>query len=288
MRVTVHIDPKHAHHKEYGDLFIAGLAKHGIKANIQKAFVPTDCNVAVIWSRQKRAQAVIDHQIKTGNQVIVLERGYFGDRLNDQTSISLIGADGNAFFNNENSPSDRFDQHKDLMKPWKPGKKYVMVMGQHPNDHSVESIDERAWVYDQLSALKEAGHKVMYRPHPSDRGSQKVPANVIVDHGDLADSLKDAKCVVTFNSTSGVDALLAGVPVIALDERSMVYSVAGHDLDYIPKKGSIDEPNRVQWMNDLAYCQWTKKEIADGKAFAHLMGIQEDAKEQADQVNQDR
>ena len=288
MRVTVHIDPKHAHHKEYGDLFIAGLAKHGIKAHVQRAFVPTECNIAVIWSRQKRAQAVIDHQIKNGNQVIVLERGYFGDRLNDQTSVSLIGFDGNDFFNNENSPGDRFDQHKDLMKPWKPGKKYVMVMGQHPNDRAVESIDERAWVYDQLVALKDAGHKVMYRPHPSDKGRQRVPANVLVDHGALADSLKDAKCVVTFNSTSGVDALLAGIPVVAMDEKSKVYSVAGHDLDYIPKKGAIDEPDRVKCMSDLAYCQWSKEELSNGKAFAHIMGIQEDADYQESLVKQDR
>ena len=288
MRVTVHIDPKHAHHKEYGDLFIAGLAGHGIKANIQRAFVPTECNIAVIWSRQKRAQAVIDRQLRTGNQVIVLERGYFGDRLNEQTSVCLIGADGNDFFNNENSPSDRFDKHKDLMQPWKPGKEYVLVMGQHPNDRSVESIDERGWVYDQLVALKEAGHKVMYRPHPSDRGSQRVPAKVLVDHGALAESLKDAKCVVTFNSNSGVDALLAGIPVIAMDEKSRAYPIAGHDLDYIPKKAAIKETDRAQWISDLAYCQWTKKEISDGKAFAHLMGIAEDAKEQTDQVNQDR
>ena len=170
MRVTVHMDPIHAHHKEYGDLFIAGLAKHGITANVQRAFVPTDCNVAVIWGRHKRAQRVIDHQMKQGRDVIVLERGYFGDRLNDCTSVGFVRADGSVYFYNQDSPSDRFDQHKDLMKPWKPGKKYVLVIGQHPNDLSVESIDERAWVYEQLAALKDAGHEVLYRSHPSDKG----------------------------------------------------------------------------------------------------------------------
>lgn len=288
MRVTVHMDPIHTHHKEYGDLFVAGLAKHGIKAHVQRAFIPTDCNVAVIWGRHKRAQAVIDHQLKRGHDVIVLERGFFGDRLNDCTSVSLLdGGESVLWFNNQDSPSDRYDQNKDMMKPWKPGKKYVMVMGQHPNDVAVDSIDIREWVYDQLVALKKAGHKVMYRPNPVDKGRQKVPANTMVDYGALVDSLKDAKCVVTYNSTSGVDALLAGIPVIAMNEKSMVYSVAGHDLDYLkPKK--IKEPEREQWAHNLAYCQWSKEELENGSAFAHIMGIQEDAKTQTDQVNQDR
>ncbi len=288
MRVTLHINPSLKHHKEYGDLFVAGLKVHKIIAQVQKGYVPTECNVAVIWGWHRRAQRIIDHQESKGRHVIVLERGYFGDRLNDCTSVALIGTDGLPYFNNDNSSDDRFKESGIQLKPWKPGNDYVVVAGQIPNDTSVDTVNIRNWVYAQISAIREKGFKVVYKPHPDDTGSQRVPAETITMRGDLDEVLKRAKCIVTFNSTVGVDAMIAGVPVIAMDQKSRVYSIAGHDLDYLKKKGKIDEPGREQWAHDLAYCQWSKKELANGKAWAHIMGLQDDAKAQQKQVNQDR
>ena len=73
--------------------------------------------------------------------------------------------------------------------------------------------------------------------------------------------------VVTLNSNSGVDAALAGVPVIAFDEGSMAWPVAGHkpqDAIHPPR------PDRLRWAAELAWCQWTDREFETGECWEHL------------------
>jgi hypothetical protein len=72
---------------------------------------------------------------------------------------------------------------------------------------------------------------------------------------------------VTFNSNSGVEALIDGVPAFCADVGSMIYKIGNRSLI------SIDVPNRPereQWLADLAYCQWTLPEMESGEAWAHL------------------
>jgi len=73
--------------------------------------------------------------------------------------------------------------------------------------------------------------------------------------------------VVTFNSNSGVEALLQGVPVLAFDEGSMVWSLCNRSLSDIE---SPSLPDRAQWLNDLSYAQWTLAEMKEGLAWKHL------------------
>jgi hypothetical protein len=83
----------------------------------------------------------------------------------------------------------------------------------------------------------------------------------------LEEDLKNAHCVVTWNSNSAVEAAIYGKPVFAFDEGSMVWEIANKsllDLD-TPKY-----PDRKQWANNLAYCQWTLEEIRNGDAWRHL------------------
>jgi hypothetical protein len=72
---------------------------------------------------------------------------------------------------------------------------------------------------------------------------------------------------VTFNSNSGVEAALAGVPVFAFDEGSMVWEIANKTFDAIDNP---QRPDRTQWLADLSYAQWTPREMREGKAWRHL------------------
>jgi hypothetical protein len=67
-----------------------------------------------------------------------------------------------------------------------------------------------------------------------------------------------AGLVVTFNSNTGVDAALFGRPVIAMDEGSMAWPVAGHQVT------EIVMPDRSAWAARLAWCQWTMDEMRSG------------------------
>ena len=82
-------------------------------------------------------------------------------------------------------------------------------------------------------------------------------------------AISKAKVVVTINSNAGVDAALAGKPVISLDRGSMVWDISEHDFK------NINNPkfnNRTQWCNDIAYAQWHPSELESGEAWNHLKG----------------
>jgi hypothetical protein len=81
------------------------------------------------------------------------------------------------------------------------------------------------------------------------------------------EDLQGAHAVVTFNSNTGVDAVIAGVPIFTIDRGSMAWEVSDHDLSEIEKPNLYD---REQWAHNLAYTQWTMAEMAGGWAWSHL------------------
>ena len=79
--------------------------------------------------------------------------------------------------------------------------------------------------------------------------------------------LDNCWCVVSHSSRFGIDALLAGKPVITLQRNSFIYPICSHDLSEIenPKM-----PDRIPWFSRLAYCQWTFDEIRNGTVWRHF------------------
>ena len=223
------------------------------------------CDLAVFWGVHQ--QAIIDLQESSGNDFLVMERGYFGDRFK-MTSIGFNGLNGRANFLNENSPSDRWLKHGCIWKDWKTTGDYILIMGQVPGDASIKNVDFIRWMRETNYELKLMSYlPIRCRPHPKAPKNRHSPCFQFDDISEntLAEDLKKAFMAVTFNSNSGVDAILAGVPVVACDPGSMAWPVAIHDLSERPIR-----PVRIQWAHNLAYCQWTELEIKDGTAWDHL------------------
>lgn len=82
----------------------------------------------------------------------------------------------------------------------------------------------------------------------------------------LKKAMEGCFSVVTWWSTAGVDALVAGYPVFLLS-RSVCESLAGN----IFKINEPRRPPREQWLHNLAYQQWTREEIKDGTAWKFIM-----------------
>jgi len=258
MDLRVAIIPRHAYAAPRLAAFADGLRAHGIEPDAD----PADCDLAVVWGVGDRA--VIERQANQGRDVLVMEQGYIGDRA-EYTSCGFNGLNGRADFVLNNMPRDRWQKHKDLLRPWRKrgSGEFIVIMGQLPGDQALSGVDFRAWVHSSAAWFGENAPdvRVVYRQHPN--GSLRVEIPEVT--GSLEQCLKHAAMVVTFNSNSGVDGALAGVPVIAVDAGSMARAVAAHELTINPPR-----PDRAQWARELAYCQWTTAEIADGRAWDHL------------------
>ena len=73
----------------------------------------------------------------------------------------------------------------------------------------------------------------------------------------LDEALDKAGLVVTYNSNSGVDAVLAGVPTYAADPGSMVWDVSSRE--FLPTT-----PDRAIWSQRMSFTQWLPDEIEKG------------------------
>ena len=87
-------------------------------------------------------------------------------------------------------------------------------------------------------------------------------ANAPVIGGTLTEAIGNAAWVVTYNSNSAVDAVLAGVPSVSCDVGSMAWDVTGHDVAVKPPS-----PDRKEWAAKMAWAQWTDDEIESGRAW---------------------
>ena len=73
--------------------------------------------------------------------------------------------------------------------------------------------------------------------------------------------------VVTFNSNTGVEGVLAGVPTVTMDEGAMAYPVTGHKLV------DIVTPDRMAWAYALAWKQWRMEEMFSGVCWDVVSGV---------------
>ena len=133
-------------------------------------------------------------------------------------------------------------------------------------DVQVQDTDHCAWCRETVEHFDRRGVTVWFRPHPKieDIADYGVDPRFI-KLGSLGDTLRIARAFVTWNSTSAVDSVVAGVPTVAMDRGSMAYPVAAHDLDHLDYS-----PTRHRWLAGLGYSQWTLDEMRAGLPWRHL------------------
>lgn len=176
-------------------------------------------------------------------------------------------------------PSDRFEMlGLDRATERREGD-YVLVCGQTPGDaqHNMGWGAILRWQGNLLKEIKRnTGREVVWRSHPNMFRSLVQGEILRPSEADrvsdpklhtLAEDIEGAHALVTYNSTSGQEALLMGVPVFC-NPCAIYAGVANTDLARLEDPGFFDTED---YFNRLAYSQWTFAEIAEGKALEFLL-----------------
>lgn len=248
---------------EWGMAFGDGLKRHGWDVEYSLTWRASDLYVQ--WGVRRRHELAA--QRETGGDICIVERGYLPDRFHWCSVGFGGGLNGRAEFRGTSTDPARLHKHyPGILKPWRETDGYALIMGQVPGDMSLQPIGGRldAWYVLAAAELRQAGWDVRYRPHPSAlaRGRGRGPKGITVTEGTLDEALAGAGVVVTYNSNSAVDAVLAGVPAITMDEGSMAWPVTTHDLAAVPVR-----PDREAWAARLAWCQWSLEEMRSGECW---------------------
>ena len=222
--------------------------------------------VPISWPRGE----ILRKQKELGLKTVVLDSGYIkrGDGPEDYQSVGFDGLNGRADFKNPDMPADRWNELEAEMLPWKEGGEHILLCGQVPWDASVQNVNVLKWLRDAVDQIRRVTKRpIRYRPHP-----KAVQASPPIDGTDyslkpLEEDLDDCWAVVTYNSNTGVDAVLLGRPVFAFDRGSMAFPVANREWSDLLNPA---RPDRKQWACNLAYTQWTPTEMKEGKPWQHL------------------
>lgn len=240
------------------DAFIRGLAHTGHKVVAHAATPSSRQDLYVIWNRYGGNELEADKWERLGGTVIVCENGYVGQDTEGRQlyAIAVGGHNGSGTW--PAGDTDRFATLGIEVKPWRTSGDYILICGQR-------GIGSRTMaspmLWHEKASLKLRGldaRPIKMRLHPG-RHAPVVP---------LVDDLSKAYAVAIWSSSSGVKALIEGVPVM-FDAPHWVAAEAGVKLTEVNAL-CRDDSLRTIALHRMAWAQWTVDEITRGEPFARI------------------
>lgn len=160
----------------------------------------------------------------------------------------------------------------------------VLIFGQVEGGYAEIGFDAAAEYGRVGEAIRRRlpGRRVLFRLHPAfvKRRNRSDPEIAVVQHSmdaeilfadqPLRTLLDRCSLAVCWASNVCADVVLAGVPLIVLSDLSIGAAAAERDLENVNCPRAPPLADRIRWLEELAWRQWTLPEIASGKAWKVL------------------
>ena len=258
--------------------FLRGAEALGYKQTSLNA----DCSFAVCSGARRTTLVPRSMAKKLGVPVIILELGYLrrSSGAASLTGYNQAGWGRIGWVPDFECPSDRLDKLElSICKERQPYKQSggihtptgcVLIAGQVGQDaqHNLSSTELCDWLarrYKQLIMEDKslATSPVVFRPHPN-QDKTKLPDSVkhqrqLPSSMSVSNALDNARLLLTYNSTLGVDAMLRGTPVVS------------HPCAHYHHYAVENYETRMGYLRRLAYSQWNFAEFESGEALEFLL-----------------
>ena len=253
------------------DAFEAGLKAAGYQVNMQELHTAridrrglTKDDRLVVWNRYGTAEVEAKAFEAAGGRVIVAENGYLKGRDGKQNyAIALDQHNGGGVWPDDGGA--RFAALGVELKDWREDGGHILVCPNRPFGAKGFAMHPD-WAVDTARTLaKHTKREVRIHPHP---GNWQKDEEAIRERLRLA--LVGCWAVVTWASSAGVHALLAGVPVIREARWWILHGAAGREVRQVE---NTPQPDRSGPFRQLACAQWTVEEIAAGEPFRALAAL---------------
>ena len=238
-------------------------------------------DVAVIWSVLWNGRMAGNEKVwldyhAHNKKVIVLEVG--GLKRGTTWKVGINGINRDANFGPSGNNSDRATELGLKLKPWSLGGDRIIICGQHDKSNQWKDMPTMStWVMNTIDTIRErTDMDIVWRPHPRcpvtgieheyKNVRREEPVHIKNTYDDFDFDCTGAYAVVNWSSNPATQAVMQGVPVFT-GPSSLAYPVGNKDFTTI---GMPKRPDRTQWLNDIAYTEWTLEEIAEGKPLNRL------------------
>lgn len=259
-------------------MLIAEAMAHGMRRlGMPYRLIPTDqfkdvvAEIAVFYGFDDKLREIFRTYREAGKTVVYIDLGYFGrlegGKWGGYHKVSVNARHPTDYFQVKQHDDRRVSRFALDFKPWKPGK-HILVCGTSDKGAIVDGFEPQGWETATIKALNRVTQRpIIYRPKPSWAGSSPIPGSIFArSKEDVAGWLKDAHAVISHHSNVCVDAFLAGVPNFCVEGVGLPLS----ESDFTKIETPLTPPGRRQWAMNLAYCQYSVKEMAEGVAWRSL------------------
>lgn len=265
------------------------------------------CDVGVQFGTVKE-RAADHHQtkqslLKNAKTIVYIETPILGRVINNKNNYEYYRVGVNGYLNNQGIFYRDIDLDSGRLKhlqrseivPLFPGWKEhqkgpILVLCQLPGDSSLRGQKMSEWLADTIQEIRaRTPRPIKIRLHPamSPKGRAEffgeIHELILKNYQDiswsdgvsssLSEDLAQAGICVAYTSGSSVDAILAGVPVIALDEGNFAWPISSHQIRDLFQPRCADKKEVNQWLMKLANSQWTKDEMLGGFVWGRIEPI---------------
>ena len=265
------------------------------------------CDVAVQFGALKERTAEhhqARHSIKeNARSIVYVETPLLGRRISDRNLYDYYRVGVNGFLNGQGTfylESDLSEKRLDKMLKsehikkfpgWKdPTEGSILILPQLPGDASLRGQKMAEWLLDTIDAVRAITQRhILVRLHPamSVKGRQEflgeISGILLANHANitwlpghnttLQEDLEKSGVCINYSSGSSIDAVLQGVPVIAMDEANFAWPISSHTVADITDPYLAPDDEIEDWLVRLANSQWTPAEMSKGLPWAMLESV---------------
>lgn len=219
-------------------------------------------DVLITWTRHVGREDECARWEAGGGRVIVAEEPHLKGRFppgNERLYSLSLGDHQTAW---RAGGPERWAGFGLTVAPWRPdpGPGGHIVVRDQRGIGSARMGSPRGWGEATAERLRRTSVRpVIFRPHP-----KRAPANA----PPIAVVLRGAWCFVTWASHEGVEALLAGVPVVWCAPAGFVRAACGTRLEDVTDP---PRPDRLPVLRAFGWTQWRVGEIESGEAFRWML-----------------
>ena len=255
-----------------------------------KNFELIKCDYAIIWNVYCRfkddtmyRKKIKEFQEKNNNKLLVVELGFI-----KRDKYSSFGFDHISNFGNyPEFPNDtnRLDKLKIDVKELvynNSSDKYILFCTQVPWDTQVQDIDYSKWIIDSINTLRKyTNRRIIVRNHPKHQARNGFELydknffsknNIMVEflNNTLENDFENSYCVIAYNSTVLLDAILYGRPVLSGSNTSIISNLTIKDFSTIENLTKFSKDDVTKCLSEVAYKQWSLSDFAKGNPFKYF------------------
>lgn len=265
MRVSIYCHKPSGRTKYITKALYDGFVKHGVKVNINRTCtVTSDIAIAYGWIHEKVFRAYRE----AGKSFIYFDLGYWGRRpvgnaregyhriaINSWDTLNCMKTD---------CDSDRFNRLKINVKEQKYTNRSgpVLITGMSQKAAWTHGLLNNPWEKTAMDLLrKETNRTITLRHKPISKNVYQEP---------IENVLLRSCFLVTHHSNTAVDALVNGVPYYCVKGVAKPLSQEAITHEIIEQPRCVNDSERMQLLYDIAYCQWTPKEMRTGEMWEYV------------------